>query len=161
MNEPQSPKRTPAGVRVSGLISIRLGDVDLDSCRIRIEQGKGKKDRYIPFPATFKEALALHIDAHRQAGASHLFESWWKKPYSDRGVRKILARYATAAGIGGPISPHRLRHFPFTWLETEGIDDALIQPYSSGRSDQRRAEASGRSSYAASSRAASVSSIAC
>ena len=41
---------------------------------MRIEQGKGKKDRYVPFPATFKEVLALHIDAHRQAGASHLFE---------------------------------------------------------------------------------------
>src|SRR5450631_4496876 len=99
-------------------------------CRIRIEQGKGKKDRYVPFPASFKETLALHIHAQKQAGASHLFESSWKKPYSDRGVRKILARYASAAGIEGPISPHRLRHFLFTWLKTQGIDDALIQPYS-------------------------------
>ena len=81
-------------------------------------------------PASFKETLALHIHAQKQAGASHLFESSWKKPYSDRGVRKILARYATAAGIQGPISPHRLRHFLFTWLKTQGIDDALIQPYS-------------------------------
>ena len=99
------------GVRVSELVSIRIGDVDLDRCRIRIEQGKGKKDRYVPFPASFKETLALHIHAQKQAGASHLFESSWKKPYSDRGVRKILARYATAAGVQGPISPHRLRHF--------------------------------------------------
>jgi integrase/recombinase XerD len=118
------------GVRVSELVSIRLTDVDLDSCRIRIEQGKGKQDRYVPFPASFKETLALHIGAQKQAGASHLFESSWKKPYSDRGVRKILARYASAAGIEGPISPHRLRHFLFTWLKTQGIDDALIQPYS-------------------------------
>jgi integrase/recombinase XerD len=118
------------GVRVSELVSIRLTDVDLDSCRIRIEQGKGKKDRYVPFPASFKETLALHTGAQKQAGASHLFESSWKKPYSDRGVRKILARYASAAGIEGPISPHRLRHFLFTWLKTQGIDDALIQPYS-------------------------------
>ena len=99
------------GVRVSELVRIRLGDVDLDGCRIRIEQGKGKKDRYVPFPATFKETLALHIDAQQHASASHLFEFSWKKPYSDRGVRKILARYATTAGIEGPISPHRLRHF--------------------------------------------------
>jgi integrase/recombinase XerD len=118
------------GVRVSELVSIRIGDVDLDRCRIRIEQGKGKKDRYVPFPASFKETLALHIDAQKQADAGHLFESSWKKPYSDRGVRKILARYATTAGIEGPISPHRLRHFLFTWLKTQGIDDALIQPYS-------------------------------
>lgn len=43
-------------------------------------------------------------------------------------MRKILARYATRAGITGPISPHRLRHFVFTWLKSQGIDDALIQP---------------------------------
>jgi integrase/recombinase XerD len=118
------------GVRVSELVRIRTADVDLDACRIRINQGKGAKDRYVPFPAAFKETLALHIDAQQRAGASHLFESSWKKPYSDRGVRKLLARYATAAGITGPISPHRLRHFLFTWLKTQGIDDALIQPYS-------------------------------
>ena len=40
-----------------------------------------------------------------------LFESSWKKPYSDRGVRKILARYTQAAGITASISPHTLRHF--------------------------------------------------
>ncbi|KJW02593.1 phage integrase family protein [Rickettsia endosymbiont of Ixodes pacificus] len=28
------------------------------------------------------------------------------------------------------ISPHKLRHFLFTWLKKRGIDDALIQPYS-------------------------------
>ena len=60
--------------------------------RIRINQGKGAKDRYVPFPAAFKETLALHIDAQQRPGASHLFESSWKKPYSDRGVRKILTR---------------------------------------------------------------------
>ena len=118
------------GVRVAELVRIRLADVDLDACRIRITQGKGSKDRVVPFPAAFKETLALHIDAQRRAGAAYLFESNWKKPYSDRGVRKILARYTQAAGITTSISPHTLRHFLFTWLKTQGIDDALIQPYS-------------------------------
>jgi integrase/recombinase XerD len=81
------------GVRVSELVRIRLADVDLDTCRIRITQGKGRKDRVVPFPAAFKETLALHFDGQRRAGAAHLFESSWKKPYIDRGVRKILARY--------------------------------------------------------------------
>ena len=105
MNEPQSPKRTPAGVRVSGLISIRLGDVDLDSCRIRIEQGKGKKDRYIPFPATFKEALALHIDAHRQAGAGRLFESWWKKPTQTAACARSSPGTPPRPGSGAQSAP--------------------------------------------------------
>ena len=104
------------GVRVAELVRIRLADVDLDACRIRITQGKGSKDRVVPFPAAFKETLALHIDAQRRAGAAYLFESSWKKPYSERGVRKILARYTQAAGITASISPHTLRHFLFTWL---------------------------------------------
>jgi integrase/recombinase XerD len=124
------------GVRVAELVAIRLDDVDLDACRIRITQGKGGKDRMVPFPTSFKETLALHMQAMRGKGAAHLFESSWKKAYSDRGVRAMLTRYATASGMTHPISPHRLRHFLFTWLKTQGIDDALIQPYSGHASRQ-------------------------
>jgi integrase/recombinase XerD len=124
------------GVRVAELVAIRLDDVDLDACRIRITQGKGNKDRVVPFPASFKETLALHIATMRERNAGHLFESSWKKPYSTRGVRAMLTRYATRAGLAHPISPHRLRHFLFTWLKTQGIDDALIQPYSGHASRQ-------------------------
>src|SRR5438067_1941850 len=67
------------GVRVAELVAIRLDDVDLDACRIRITEGKGGKDRVVPFPPSFKETLALHMDAMRERGASHLFESSWKK----------------------------------------------------------------------------------
>jgi integrase-like protein len=42
----------------------------------------------------------------------------------------MLARYAAQAGITRSMSPHKWRHFLFTWLKKEGIDDALIQPYS-------------------------------
>src|SRR5713226_3704206 len=123
------------GVRVSELVAIRLGDVDFDGCQIRINEGKGRRDRVVPFPPGFKEALALHAEGLRQKGASHLFESTWK-PYSDRGVRRLLERYATAAGLAHPISPHRLRHFLLTWLKKQWIDDALIQPYSGHASRQ-------------------------
>jgi integrase/recombinase XerD len=118
------------GVRVAELVAIRIEEIDLDACRIRITSGKGSKDRYVPFPAAFKETLALHIDTAHTKGAVFLFESSWKKPYSTRGVRAMLARYATRAGLEHTMPPHRLRHFLFTWLKTQGIDDALIQPYS-------------------------------
>jgi len=118
------------GVRVSELVRITLADVDLDACRIRITQGKGAKDRVVPYPASFKETLALHINAQAAKHAAFLFESSWKKPYSTRGVRAMLARYAKQAGLPHNMPPHRLRHFLFTWLKTQGIDDALIQPYS-------------------------------
>lgn len=118
------------GVRVSEFIKIKISDVDFEACQIRILQGKGKKDRVVPFPSIFKEVLAIHADTMVKKGAIYLFESTRKKPYTDRGIRKILEHYAKKAGLSKPISPHKLRHFLFTWLKKQGIDDALIQPYS-------------------------------
>ncbi len=118
------------GARVSEVVNIRLADVDLDRCQMRINQGKGGKDRVVPFPNAFKETLALHMDRLRERQAIYLFESSWKKKYSDRGVRRLLERYAAAAGLERNVSPDQLRHFLLTWLKKQGIDDALIQPYS-------------------------------
>jgi integrase/recombinase XerD len=123
-------------VRVAELVAIRIDDVDLDACRIRIALGKGGKDRVVPFPQTFRETLALHIADRHKAGGVYLFESSWKKPYSTRGVRALLARYAATAGLPHNMPPHRLQHFLFTWLKTQGIDDALIQPHSGHASRQ-------------------------
>jgi integrase/recombinase XerD len=118
------------GVRVSELVRILISDVDFDRCQIRINQGKGKKDRIVPFPESFKEILAIHAQSVTKKGGKYLFESSWKKPYTDRGIRKILAIYSKAAGMKHSISPHKFRHFLFTWLKKQGIEDALIQPYS-------------------------------
>lgn len=125
-----------AGVRISELIHIRLDEVDLDRCQIRITQGKGKKDRVVPFPNAFKETLGIHMATMATAVAAYLFESIRKKPYSDRWMRHMLERYADAAGMARNVSPHQLRHFLFTWLKKQGIDDALIQPYSGHASRQ-------------------------
>jgi integrase/recombinase XerD len=124
------------GVRVSELINIKISDVDLDDCQIRVNSGNGKKDRIVPFPNAFMETLAVHIENARKNKAIYLFESSWKKPYSDRGIRKILMNYTKSAGIENSISPHKLRHFLFTWMKKKGVDDALIQPYSGHESRQ-------------------------
>lgn len=124
------------GVRVSEIVKIQLNEIDTDRCQIRITEGKGKKDRIVPFPINFKETLAIHADAMSKKGAKYLFESSWKKPYTDRGIRKILAGYTKEAGIKESISPHKLRHFLFTWLKKQGIEDAMIQPYSGHESRQ-------------------------
>lgn len=118
------------GVRVSELINIKLNDIDHATCRIRINQGKGKKDRIVPFSPNFKETLVLYLHQQQKENREYLFESGFRRKYTDRGIRKILMRYTKLAGIERSISPHRLRHFLFTWLKTKGIDDALIQPYS-------------------------------
>ena len=118
------------GVRVSELIAIKLRDIDISNCTINIIEGKGKKDRVVPFSSAFKETLALHIKQYKSENREYLFESSFRKNYSDRGIRKILWKYTKEAGIERSISPHKLRHFLFTWLKKKGIDDALIQPYS-------------------------------
>ena len=124
------------GVRVAELVRILISDIDFDRCQIRINQGKGSKDRIVPFPESFKEVLAIHTQSVTQKGGKYLFESSWKKPYTDRGIRKILAVYSKAAGMKHSISPHKFRHFLFTWLKKQGIEDALIQPFSGHESRQ-------------------------
>lgn len=80
------------GIRVSELIRLKIEDVDFDRCQLRIISGKGKKDRIVPFPKSFRETLALHISNANKNKQLNLFESSWKKPYSDRGIRKMLEK---------------------------------------------------------------------
>ena len=124
------------GVRVSEICHIQLSEVDLELYQIHINHAKGGKDRVVPFPASFKEVLGLHMQSLYQKKATYLFESRWKKKYSERGVRRMLERYSQLAGLAQPISPHKLRHFLLTWLKKQGLDDALIQPYSGHSSRQ-------------------------
>ena len=102
----------------------------MNAARFGSMRARGDKDRIVPFPTSFKEVLAMHADKMRQQNAEYLFESSWKRKYTDRGIRKILAKYAKESGIKRNISPHRLRHFLLTWLKKQGIDDSFIQPYS-------------------------------
>lgn len=118
------------GIRVQELVNVKIEDIDFDRCQIRINQGNGNKDRIVPFPNTFKETLVLFVNAEQTKGGIYLFESNRKQAFTTRGIRKILADYATKSGMQQSISPHMLRHFLFTWLKKQGVDDALIQPYS-------------------------------
>lgn len=118
------------GIRVSELVRLKTTDIDFEQCQLNIVNGKGKKDRKVPFPKGFREALVFHVEKANKDGHHNLFTSSWKKPFSDRGIRRKLEKYSKIAGISHNISPHHLRHFLFTWLKKKGIDDALIQPYS-------------------------------
>lgn len=118
------------GIRVGELIKLKLTDIDLEACQMRIQQGKGGKDRIVPFPISFRESLLAHIKDMKKLKATYLFESSWKGPYTDRGIRKILKDYTDRAKMEHTITPHKLRHFLLTWMKKQGIDDALIQPYS-------------------------------
>jgi integrase/recombinase XerD len=112
-------------VRVSELASIRVEHVDLDACKIFIEQGKGAKDRYILFPESFRLILKTHLAANPEN--RYLFESRQRTKYSTRRVQQIIADYAAAAELPERVHPHLLRHQMLTWLTSQGVPDAQIQ----------------------------------
>jgi len=124
------------GIRNAELANILLKDVDLGSLKVRIEQGKGKKDRYILIPANFKGELAQYILSQKEKNSNYLFETKRKDKYSTRWIREIIKSYAEKAKIKKRIYPHLLRHQLLTYLTQQGLIDAKIQLIS-GHSDRQ------------------------
>ena len=104
------------GIRNAELVQLRLTDVDLQACQLRINQGKGNKDRYVLFPSGFKGELAQYMERQRTQGAAYLFESNRHLPYTTRRIRQIIKQHATSAGIEKRVYPHLLRHQFITYL---------------------------------------------
>jgi len=112
------------GVRVSEMCSIMVAEVDLESCKIRINQGKGSKDRYVLFGKSFATALRAHIAAHVQN--RYLFQTRRNSRYTPRRVQQIVKQYAAVAGVS--CTPHTFRHQAITWLTRHsGLADAELQ----------------------------------
>lgn len=111
------------GVRVSELCGIEVSDVDLEACKIFVNQGKGSKDRYVLFGKGFATALRTHIAAHRNRW---LFQTRRNGKYTARRVQQIVKRYAEQAGVKA--TPHTFRHQAITWLTRQSdMADAELQ----------------------------------
>jgi integrase/recombinase XerD len=54
------------GMRNVKLAHVQLKDVDLNPCQLRIEQGKGKKDRYVLFPKSFRGELTHYLESQKK-----------------------------------------------------------------------------------------------
>jgi integrase/recombinase XerD len=115
------------GIRNAELVQLRLADVDLHTCQLRIRQGKGYKDWYVLFPASFRGELAQYIERQRLEGVTYLFESNRHRPYSTRRIRQIVTHYAGAAGIEKRVYPHLFRHQLITYLTKQGIISPKLQ----------------------------------
>jgi integrase/recombinase XerD len=112
------------GVRVSELCRIEVADVDLEACKIFVNQGKGSKDRYVLFGKAFATALRTHIAAH--PGNRWLFQTRRNSKFTTRRVEQIVKRYAEQAGVKA--TPHTFRHQAITWLTRHsGLADAELQ----------------------------------
>jgi integrase/recombinase XerD len=112
------------GIRVSELCNMLAADVDLECCKIRINMGKGSKDRYVLFGKSIATALRTHVAAH--PNNRWLFQTQRHGKYSTRRVQQIVSKYAEEAGVKA--TPHSFRHMCITWLTRHsGLADAELQ----------------------------------
>ncbi len=119
-----------AGLRVSELVSLTLGDVNLETGFVQAF-GKGGKRRVIPLGAPARrriERWRLEVRPLWAPDASRaLFVTERGKPMTRQGFFELVRRHALAAGIGRPISPHKLRHSFATHLLLGGADLRAVQ----------------------------------
>jgi site-specific recombinase XerD len=116
------------GIRVAELVSVRLGDVDLQARTLTVE-GKGQKTRVIDLEKKGVAALQSYLKVRPQVLDDQLFLNYEKVGISDRGVKKIVEKYRQAAGITKQIGCHSLRHTFGTYKARKGISAFRIQQW--------------------------------
>lgn len=121
-----------AGLRASEVVGLKVSDVDSQRMTLRIEQGKGHKDRYALLSPVLLEALRTWWRAARAQGT--LLRGGWLFPGMDptdpmttRQLNRVVHQAATTAGIGKRVSMHTLRHSFATHLLEQKVDIRLIQ----------------------------------
>jgi len=70
------------GIRNAELAHLKCLDVDLTGSGVRIDQGKGRNDRWVLFPQSFRGELAQYLGRQQERGAMYLFESNRLRPFS-------------------------------------------------------------------------------
>ncbi|MGD8546391.1 MAG: site-specific tyrosine recombinase XerD [Thiohalophilus sp.] len=120
-----------AGLRVSELVNLQMGQVNLQQGVVRIT-GKGQKERLVPLG---EEALGwLHRylqtarpDMLRGKVSDAVFVSNRRQPMTRQTFWHLIKNYARQAGITRPLSPHTLRHAFATHLLNHGADLRVVQ----------------------------------
>ncbi len=113
------------GLRRGELLNLKVKDLDGQRNLIRIEQGKGKKDRYLPFSAPLKKLLQEYYLAYHPK--DFLFEGQDGGVYGERSIELVLERAVKKAGIRKKVILHTLRHSYATHQLERGTDIRYIQ----------------------------------
>jgi Site-specific recombinase XerD len=121
-----------AGLRVSEVIALKVSDIDSTRMVLRIEQGKGRKDRYALLPPILLERLRTWWRAARAEGK--ILPGGWLfpgldplDPLSTRQLNRAVHEAAAAAHIDKRVSMHTLRHCFATHLLEQKVDIRRIQ----------------------------------
>jgi integrase/recombinase XerD len=116
-----------AGLRVSEVIALKVSDIDSKRMLIRVEQGKGRKDRNAMLSPVLLELLREWWKVCRSRG--WLFPGGRDPvvPMTTRQLTRACHMAAQAAEINKPVTPHTLRHSFATHLLEHGVDIRVIQ----------------------------------
>ncbi|UXP30691.1 tyrosine-type recombinase/integrase [Reichenbachiella agarivorans] len=114
-----------AGLRRSELLNLKPKDILSDRNLIRVEQGKGRKDRFTLLSGQVLKDLRQYYSLNKPK--VFLFEGAPGEPYSGSSVLKIVHRAGKNAKIAERVNPHTLRHSLATHLLEDGVDLRQIQ----------------------------------
>ncbi len=117
-----------SGPRVSELSGLNIDDLNIKGYLIKI-RGKGKKERIVPVGSKAIDAIKSYMIERMLLKSKDraLFLNRMGTRLTDRGVRRIVVKYAKALTISGQIGPHTLRHTFATHLLQGGADLRVIQ----------------------------------
>ena len=115
-----------AGLRASEVISLKVSDIDSTRMVIRVEQGKGRKDRYVMLSPKLLEILRDYWKvAHPK---EWLFPGDRPgQPITRVAVERVCKQVLQQSGITKPVTPHSLRHAFAVHLLESGADLRTIQ----------------------------------
>jgi integrase/recombinase XerD len=121
-----------AGLRANEVISLKVGDIDSKRMTLRIQQGKGGKDRYAMLSPVMLERLRTWWRVARAQGK--MLDGGWLfpglnpvEPLSARQLNRAVHEAALAARIDKRVSLHTLRHSFATHLLEQKVDIRVIQ----------------------------------
>ncbi len=122
-----------SGLRVSELEGLNIGSVDIKEGRARV-MGKGKKERIVPVGSKALDALKEYLEGRGLLDAGDksdrdnpMFLNRNGGRLSDRGIRRVVKKYAALMSLGPDVTPHTLRHTFATHLLHGGADLRVIQ----------------------------------
>jgi site-specific recombinase XerD len=113
-----------AGLRLSEVCDLRLGDIDLAARRLTVRQGKENRDRTVPLSPTLLATLRAYLPVRGVAQTDHLL-LYQQQALNFSMIRGRLNRYGQQAQV--QVSPHRLRHTLATRLLNEGMPITSLQ----------------------------------
>jgi integrase/recombinase XerD len=114
------------GVRLGEVVLLRPTDIDSRRMQVRVERGKGKKDRYTILPPTLLTTLRMYYRQYRPE--RYLFEGRTPgRHLSKRTVQAVFKQACARAGIRRQVGVHVLRHSFATHLLEDGLDPVTVK----------------------------------